>query len=74
MKLKLEGLDIKTDWGNPIGPRFIMGGKPPRIGFGPYACKEEAEEALADWQAYLDERRQSKDMKRIKANKKTRLA
>ena len=74
MKLHLEGLEIRTEAGNPIGPRFFMGGKPPTIGFGPYQTKEEAEEARAEWEAYINERRESKDMKKVKANKKTRLA
>ena len=74
MKLHLEGLEIRTEAGNPIGPRFIMGGKPPLSGFGPYQIKEEAEEARAEWEAYINERRESKDIKKAKANKKTRLA
>ena len=74
MKLHLEGLEIRTEAGNPIGPRFIMGGRPPKSGFGPYKTKEEAEEAMAEWEAYINERRESKDIRRIKTNKNARLA
>jgi hypothetical protein len=72
MKLHLEGLEIRTDFGNPIGPRFIMGGRPPSIGFGPYKTKEEAEEARAEWEAYINERRQTRDWVRNKFRKKPR--
>lgn len=74
MKLVLYGLEVRTDWGNPIGPRFLMGGKPPAIGFGPYADKKEAEKARSEWEAYINDRRGGREMKKIKANKKNRLA
>ena len=44
MKLSVSNLDLVTDAGYPVGPRFIMGGRPPAIGFGPYKTIEEAEE------------------------------
>ena len=54
MKLHLEGLEIRTEAGNPIGPRFFVGGKPPTIGFGQYgiaelrvrACEKEKHDTL----------------------------
>lgn len=74
MKLILKGLEVRTEWDNPIGPRFIMGGNPPRIGFGPYRDKKEAEQARVEWETYINERRGSKDMKRIKTSKTNRRA
>lgn len=74
MKLILKGLEVRTEWDNPIGPRFIMGGNPPRIGFGPYGDKKEAEQARVEWETYINERRGSKDMKRIKTSKTNRRA
>lgn len=74
MKLVLKGLEIRTEWDNPIGPRFIMGGEPPRVGFGPYKDVDEAEDAREQWEAYINKRKGSKDMKKIKANKQNRLA
>jgi hypothetical protein len=43
-----------------------MGGRPPAIGFGPYKTKEEAEEARAEWEAYINERREGKTIRKSK--------
>lgn len=74
MKLICKGLEVMTEWENPIGPRFIMGGNPPRIGFGPFKNKEEAEQAREEWETYINERRGSKDLKRGKGSRTRRLA
>ena len=66
MKLSVSGLDLVTDAGYPVGPRFIMGGRPPAIGLGPYETKEEAEEARVEWEAYINERREGKTIKKAK--------
>ena len=51
-----------------------MGGEPPRIGFGPYKDVDEAEDAREQWEAYINKRKGSKDFKKIRTNKRNRLA
>jgi hypothetical protein len=70
MKLSVSGLDLVTDAGYPVGPRFIMGGRPPAIGLGPYKTKEEAEEARVEWEAYINERREGRGLKKAKTYRK----
>jgi hypothetical protein len=43
-----------------------MGGRPPAIGFGPYKTEEEAEEARVEWEAYINERREGKTIRKSK--------
>lgn len=42
---------------NPMGGRFVMGGKPPSKGFEFYS-QSDALEAAKEWNEYLHERRQ----------------
>lgn len=70
MKLSVSGLDLVTEAGYPVGPRFIMGGRPPAIGLGPYKTKEEAEEARVEWEAYINERREGRGLKKAKIYRK----
>jgi hypothetical protein len=70
VKLSVSGLDLVTDAGYPVGPRFIMGGRPPAIGFGPYKTIEEAEEARVEWEAYINERREGKSLRKSKTYRK----
>lgn len=70
MKLSVSGLDLVTEAGYPVGPRFIMGGRPPAIGLGPYKTKEEAEEARVEWEAYINERREGRGLKKAKTYRK----
>jgi hypothetical protein len=74
MKLVRDGLEVRTDMGNPIGPRFIMGGEPPRIGFGPYGDADEAEDAREQWETYINRRKGSKELKKAKISRRNKLA
>lgn len=74
MKLSVSGLDLVTDAGYPVGPRFIMGGRPPAMGFGPYKTKEAAEEARAEWEAYINERREDRTIRKSKTYRRKNVS
>jgi len=54
-------LTTKTWLGEcPLGPRWIMGGRIPELGWD-QPTKELAEEARKEWQSYIDARQTHKE-------------